>query len=63
MAAYRIVQRDARRAWEERRAFREVLDADPEVILSAAQLDEAFDLGRALRHIHRFTDAVEELGP
>jgi adenylosuccinate lyase len=61
-AAYRIVQRDARQAWEERRAFREILDADPEVTLSAAQLDEAFDLSRALRHIHRFTDALGGLG-
>jgi adenylosuccinate lyase len=61
-AAYRIVQRDARKAWEERRSFRQILDADPEVILSAAQLDEAFDLQRALRHIHRFTDALAGLG-
>jgi hypothetical protein len=44
-------------------AFRAILDADPEVTLSAAQLDEAFDLGRALRHIHRFTDALTDLGP
>ena len=32
-AAYRIVQRDARAAWEEGRSFREVLDSDPEVTL------------------------------
>jgi adenylosuccinate lyase len=62
-AAYRIVQRDARGAWEERRSFREILDADPEVTLSAAQLDEAFDLQRALRHVHRFTDALDDLEP
>ncbi|MGA8726750.1 MAG: adenylosuccinate lyase [Acidimicrobiales bacterium] len=62
-AAYRIVQRDARTAWEEGRPFREVLDADPEVTLSAAALDEAFDLSRTLRHVHRFTDALEELDP
>ena len=42
--AYRIVQRDARAAWSERRPFRAVLEADPEVTLSAAQLDDAFDL-------------------
>ena len=29
--AYRIVQRDARQAWEERRPLRAVLEADPEV--------------------------------
>jgi len=62
-AAYRIVQRDARAAWEEGRSFRAVLDADPEVTLSAAELDAAFDLSRTLRHVHRFTDALEELTP
>ena len=61
-AAYRIVQRDARLAWEEGRSFREVLDDDPEVTLSKAQLDDAFDLSRTLRHIHRFTDALSNLG-
>ncbi len=62
-AAYRIVQRDARAAWEEGRSFRQVLDADPEVTLAPADLDAAFDLSRALRHVHRFTDALEELTP
>ncbi len=62
-AAYRIVQRDARTAWAEGRPFRQVLDEDPEVTLSSADLDGAFDLSRALRHIHRFTDALEELAP
>lgn len=61
-AAYRIVQRDARLAWEEGRPFREVLDDDPEVTLSKEQLDDAFDLSRTLRHIHRFTDALSTLG-
>jgi adenylosuccinate lyase len=62
-AAYRIVQRDAREAWETGRNFRAVLDADPEVTLSAPELDAAFDLSRTLRHVHRFTDALEELTP
>ncbi|HEY1989574.1 MAG TPA: adenylosuccinate lyase [Acidimicrobiales bacterium] len=61
-AAYRIVQRDARLAWEEGRPFREVLDDDSEVTLSKAQLDDAFDLSRTLRHIHRFTDALSNIG-
>ncbi len=56
--AYRIVQRDARTAWSERRPFRAVLETDPEVTLSAAQLDDAFDLSRTLRHVDRFADAV-----
>ena len=62
-AAYRIVQRDAREAWSDGRSFRQVLDDDPEVTLSPDALDEAFDLSRTLRHVHRFTDALEDLGP
>jgi len=60
--AYRIVQRDARAAWEGGRSFRDVLVADPEVHLDQAQLDEAFDLDRLLRHRHRVIDAVRHLG-
>ncbi|MGO9854588.1 MAG: adenylosuccinate lyase [Acidimicrobiales bacterium] len=59
--AYRIVQRDARTAWEERRPLRAVLEDDPEVTLTAAQLDAAFDLSRTLRHVDRFADAVAVL--
>jgi len=63
-AAYRIVQRDARAAWTEGRDLRAVLEADPEVTLSAAQLDDAFDLGRSLRHTRRVLDALDALdGP
>ncbi len=47
----------------EGRPFREVLEADPEVTVPASVLDEAFDLSRTLRHVHRFTDALEELDP
>jgi adenylosuccinate lyase len=60
--AYRIVQRDARRAWEERRPFRQVLTADPDVGLTGEELDEAFDLTRTLRHTDRFADALAALG-
>jgi adenylosuccinate lyase len=60
-AAYRIVQRDARAAWSEGRSFRQVLDDDPEVTLDPAALDDAFDLARTLRHVHRFTDALDAL--
>jgi adenylosuccinate lyase len=59
--AYRIVQRDARAAWAERRPFRQVLEFDPEVSLTPAQLDEAFDLSRMLRHVDRFAAALGEL--
>ena len=59
--AYRIVQRDARAAWAERRPFRAVLEADPEVTLTPAQLDEAFDLSRTLRHTARLAAALDAL--
>ena len=59
--AYRIVQRDSRAAWSERRQFRAVLEADPDVTLSPAQLDEAFDLQRTLRHVDHFADALVAL--
>jgi adenylosuccinate lyase len=59
--AYRMVQRDARAAWAERRSFRAVLEADPEVTLSAAQLDAAFDLTRSQRHVDRFAEALAAL--
>jgi adenylosuccinate lyase len=62
-AAYRIVQRDARAAWERGEPLRAVLDGDPEVTLSAAELDAAFDLSRMLRHVHRFADALADAPP
>jgi adenylosuccinate lyase len=64
-AAYRIVQRNAMQAWEERRAFHELLGADPEVTaaLDDKALAACFELDRALANIDRvFTvlDAPEE---
>jgi adenylosuccinate lyase len=60
-AAYRVVQRDARASWEQKRAFRSVLDDDPEVTLAAADLDEAFRVDRSLRHVGRFATALTEI--
>jgi adenylosuccinate lyase len=62
-SAYRIVQRDARRAWEDARPFRSVLEADADVAktVSRQALDEAFSLERALRHACRAVDALEEI--
>jgi adenylosuccinate lyase len=59
--AYRIVQRDARAAWEQRRALRAVLEEDAEVSLDEAALDEAFSLQRALTHVNRFLEALQEV--
>jgi adenylosuccinate lyase len=59
--AYRIVQRNAQRAWDEQRSFRELLEADPEVAgrLEARQLDELFDYDRFVRHAPAI---IERLG-
>jgi len=59
--AYRIVQRDTRLAWEQRRPLRTVLEDDPEVTLDGAALDRAFSLERALHHVSRFREAIEEV--
>jgi adenylosuccinate lyase len=50
--AYRVVQRNAQRAWDERRSFRELLEADSDAggRLDATRLDELFDYGRFTRH-------------
>ena len=67
-AAYRIVQRDARAAHEQRRPFRAILEEDPEVSgalggtdEAAKSLDEAFDLTRSLAHVQRTFAALEEI--
>jgi adenylosuccinate lyase len=49
--AYRLVQRNALRAWDEERDFRELVAADPDIDLDEAELERAFDLGEALRHV------------
>jgi adenylosuccinate lyase len=61
--AYRIVQRDARAAWESNRQFREVLTEDEEVTLTRAQLDDAFNLDHLLRHAGRAVEALDEIEP
>lgn len=58
-AAYRIVQRDAQAAWTGGQPFRALLEADPEVTLDKAALDEAFDLRRSLRHAGRVFEALD----
>ncbi len=56
--AYRIVQRNAMTAWETGTDFRTLLEADPEMTLDKAALDEAFDLERSLRHLDRVADRI-----
>jgi adenylosuccinate lyase len=62
--AYRLVQRNAMRAWQEERLFRELLaeDADVTAVLDPARLDACFDLKRALANTGRVFDALDALG-
>ncbi|MDQ3573381.1 MAG: adenylosuccinate lyase [Actinomycetota bacterium] len=57
--AYRIVQRNAMAAWEQGKDLRTMLEADPEVVLPADALDDAFDLERALRNTGRIFEHLE----
>ena len=59
--AYRIVQENAGRAWDEGRSFRELLEADPRVTVDAAVLDDAFDLQRSVRHAGLGVDQLDAL--
>jgi adenylosuccinate lyase len=59
--AYRIVQENAARAWDERRSFRELVEADPRVTVGASMLDDAFDLSRSVRHAGRGVDALDAI--
>lgn len=55
--AYRIVQRNAMRAWDEGLDFRTLLEADHEVPNDV--LDDAFDLRRSLKNLHRIFDELD----
>ena len=59
--AYRLVQHAATRTWEQRRPFHDVLTEDVEITahLSAARLDDCFDLQRAVAHAARAVDALD----
>ena len=53
--AYRVVQRNAMKAWQDDANFRELIERDPEVSsrVSSKQLEKAFDLGRQLRNVDK----------
>ena len=60
--AYRIVQSNALRAWDEGRDFRGLLESDPMVAaLGATALDRAFSLERSLQHAQQAVDALDDL--
>src|SRR6478736_5440969 len=51
--AYEWVQRNAMRAFAEQRDFKELLQADPEIVgaLSRAEIERAFDLDEQMKHV------------
>ena len=51
--AYKVVQRNAMQVWQEGGQLRERLKGDPEVMqhLTAAEIDDVFDLGYHLKHV------------
>ena len=61
--AYRVVQRAAMAAWETKRPFRDILDADPDVtaVMTPGDLEAAFDLNRALINVDRTLAALDHL--
>jgi adenylosuccinate lyase len=61
--AYRIVQRAAQAAWDERRSFRELLEQDAEAAerLGPEKLDELFDYGRFLRNVPDVFERLDAL--
>ena len=62
--AYRLVQRNAMKVWEQGADFREELLADPEVTraLSPAVIEEQFDLGYHTKHVDTIFRRVFEDG-
>ena len=60
-AAYRVVQRAAQTAWDERRSFRELLEQDAEVTLDAEKLDELFDYGRFVRNVPAIFERLDDI--
>jgi adenylosuccinate lyase len=58
--AYAWVQRNAMRSFDEQRDFKALLLADPDItgVLSADEIERAFDLDEQLRHIDQIFDRV-----
>jgi adenylosuccinate lyase len=63
--AYRLVQRNAMRAWDEERDFPELVRADPEITarLGDAALAEVFDLGATIAQLDHTFERLRRLVP
>ncbi len=58
--AYRLVQRNAMRAWDEERPLRELVAADAE-IAARVDLDEVFDEAAYTKHVDTVFERLEAL--
>ena len=58
--AYRIVQRNAMKAWKEELNFQELVLSDPEIIgnVDRKKVEAAFDLNRQLRNVDKIFERV-----
>ena len=58
--AYRLVQKNAMKAWQEELNFKELVYNDPEITsrVKKEQLDKAFDLQRQLRNVNKIFKRV-----
>ena len=63
--AYRLVQRNAMRAWDEERDFADLVRADPEITerFDAATLAGVFDLGATIAQLDHTFDRLHRLVP
>jgi adenylosuccinate lyase len=63
--AYRLVQRNAMRAWDEERDFPELVHADPDIRarLDDAALADVFDLGATVANLDPAFDRLRRLAP
>jgi len=59
--AYRIVQDNAMKAWQEAVPFRTLLERDSRVAVDPAVLDDAFDLTRSLRNVGTIFEALDQV--
>lgn len=59
--AYRVVQDNAMRAWDQGVSFRHLLDTDSRVTVDPAVLDSAFDVQRSLRHVPIVFESLDGL--
>jgi adenylosuccinate lyase len=61
--AYRIVQRNALRAWEEERDFRALVEADPDILgrTPPERMADAFDLDAVLQHVDLIFERLRAL--